>query len=91
MPVALRAAADTNSGAGVAFVSTKAAVSLPPAAPNTPVSSATLPSLIRDPHPLITEFYGPAPQSNQSKTNTASPKLPQNVPQAQLQPGAPAN
>ncbi len=84
MPVALRAAADTNSGAGVALVNTKAAVPLPQAARKTPPPGATQPIPVNDPHPVITEFFGPAAKA---KATVAPPKT---IPQAQLQPVAPA-
>ena len=88
MPVALRAAADTNTRSGVVIERSGPAVSLPQAVRNTPPRSATL-SLIpisdqkHDPHPIITEFMGPATTRATPKAKPAA-TLPR--PQAQLSP-----
>lgn len=68
IPVALRAAADTDRRAGVAVQ--KVADVLPPAIlkKQTPPRSATQPIAPLDPHPVLTEFFGPA------KKNISSPK-----------------
>ncbi|HUS19877.1 MAG TPA: hypothetical protein VMZ25_09520 [Terriglobales bacterium] len=66
-PVALRAAADTGSRAEVSVVNpkTEAVVVLPRAAAKNPSpGSATLSTIQQnDPHPLMTEFFGPAPKA----------------------------
>ncbi|MEO6120183.1 MAG: hypothetical protein ABIP12_05780 [Terriglobales bacterium] len=89
MPVALRAAADTNSRSGVVMAKSTA-VSLPQAVRNTPPRSATLSNIQNyDPHPFITEFMGPATApkakraAKKAKAKSAATKP---LPQAQLAP-----
>jgi hypothetical protein len=89
MPVALRAAADTNSRAEVSVVpKTEAVVVLPRAAAKNPSpGSATLLNIQQnDPHPIVTEFFGPA------KKAKPAPIAPVNtVPQAKLEAGSPTS
>jgi hypothetical protein len=62
-PVALRAAADTDSRADAGSPGAPKTASLPPAVNQKPLPppSATLSSFSpRDPHPFVTEFFGPA-------------------------------
>ncbi|HUQ49999.1 MAG TPA: hypothetical protein VM056_04725 [Terriglobales bacterium] len=71
-PATLRAAADTNSKAVVVEAKTSLAVNtLPPTAKSKLPGSAAL-SIIQpqDPHPLVTEFFGPA---NKAKKPAAKP------------------
>ena len=94
MPVALRAAADTNARSGAVIERSRAAVSLPQAVRNTPPRSATLSNIQGyDPHPVITEFFGPAPAPKVKppvrKTPAAKATPPRSGPRAQLHALAP--
>jgi hypothetical protein len=76
MPVALRAAADTDSRAEGSVVPTKTEVAaiLPRAAAKKPSpGSATLLKLPQsDPHPVLTEFFGPAAKAEKAAAPTTA-------------------
>ncbi|HUR36411.1 MAG TPA: hypothetical protein VM009_01250 [Terriglobales bacterium] len=96
VPAAYAAATDTDSGAGAAVnkMKVKAAVILPPTAADLRTArlksarpgSATLSNIQQnDPHPLITEFFGPPTPSRRAKAEpSAAPTAPLPVRQAGL-------